>query len=157
MTTEQRTNILTASVVCICVLSFDASAADCRWFGRNAQNAIKTHVASLQRLEHEASDRTKGLDTRPFDVLRDEARKTTAIVADPAALKDEEGLERCRNRTVPIRKICAGAAQALVEIMDKHVAAAKPDYDKPQYAEAMAACERHMDLKPLKSAIRGTD
>ncbi len=73
------------------------------------------------------------------------------------ALKDEEELARCRNRTTPIRKICAGAAQLLVDILDKHVVGAKPDYDKPQYAQAMAACEKQMDLKPLKSAIRGTD
>ena len=73
------------------------------------------------------------------------------------ALKDEEELERCRNATTPIRKICAGAAQALVDILDKHVASEKPDYDKPQYAAAMVACEKLMDLKPLKSAIRGTD
>ena len=139
------------------VLSIDANAADCRWFGRNAQTAIKAHVAALQRLEHEASDRTKGLDTRPFDILRDEARKTTAIIADPVALKDEEELERCRNRTDPIRKICAGSAQLLVDILEKHVASPKPDYDKPQYAEAMGSCEKLMDLKPLKSAIRGTD
>ena len=33
----------------------------------------------------------------------------------------------------------------------------KPDYDKPQYAAAMARCEKLMDLKPLKSVIRGTD
>jgi hypothetical protein len=135
----------------------DASAQSCRWFGREAQAAIGKPVALLQRLEHEASDRLKGLDSRPFEFLRDEARKTTAIVADPAALKLEEGLARCRNATQPIRKLCAGAAQLLVDILDKHVAGPKPDYDKPQYAAAIAECEKLMDLKPLKSAIRGTD
>lgn len=145
------------SAVCCLFFSADASAADCRWFARNAQTAIKTHVAALQRLEHEASDRTKGLDTRPFDLIRDAAKKATAIIADPAALKDEEDLKRCRNLTHPIRQICAGAAQALVDILDKHVAAAKPEYDKPQYAAAIAECEKLMDLKPLKSVIRGTE
>ena len=145
------------SLSCCLFLTHQSNAADCRWFARNAQTAIKTHVAALQRLEHEASDRTKGLDTRPFDVLRDEAKKTTAIIADPAALKDEEELERCRNLTVPIRKICAGSAQLLVDVLEKHVANPKPDYDRPQYAEAIVACEKLMDLKPLKSAIRGTD
>lgn len=151
------TKVLVISIACFGLFTADAKAADCRWFGRDAQAAIKTHVATLQRLEHEASDRTKGLDTRPFDAIRDAAKKTTAIIADPAALKDEEGLERCRNWTTPIRKICAGAAQALVDILDKHVAAPKPDYDKPQYAAAMASCEKLMDLKSLKSVIRGTD
>ena len=149
--------ITAISSFCWIVLIHDASAVDCRWFARDAQKAIKTHVAALQRLEHEASDRTKGLDSRPFEFLRDEAKKTAAIIADPAALKREEGLERCRNATHPIRKICAGSAQLLVEVLEKHVANPKPDYDKPQYAEAMASCEKLMDLKPLKSVIRGTD
>ena len=45
----------------------------------------------------------------------------------------------------------------LVDILDKHVANPKPDYDKGQYGVAMAECEKFMDLKPLKSLIRGTD
>jgi hypothetical protein len=114
-------------------------------------------MAKLQQLEHEASDRLKGLDSRPFEFLRDEARNVTALIADPAALEREEGLARCRNATRPIRKLCAAAAQLLVDILDKHVAGPKPDYDKPQYAAAIAECEKLMDLKPLKSAIRGMD
>jgi hypothetical protein len=144
-----------ATISCITFLASDASATDCKWFGRDAQKAIKTHIAALQRLEFEASDRLKGLDSRPFDFLLAEARKTATIIADPAALKDEEGLARCRNSTQPIRKICSGAAQALVEILDRHVASEKPEYDKPQYAQAMAACEKAMSLKELKSIIRG--
>jgi hypothetical protein len=144
------------TICCIILLASDASAADCRWFGRDAQKAIKSHVAALQRLEFEASDRLKGLDSRPFDFLLGEARKTTTIIADPVALKDEEGLERCRNRTTPIRKICATAAEKLVDILDKHVKAEKPDYDRIAFAQAAEACEKQMDLKPLRSAIRGT-
>jgi single-stranded-DNA-specific exonuclease len=45
------------------------------------------------------------------------------------------------------------AAQALVDILDKHVASPKPEYDKAQYAGAMAACEQAMGRKELKSAI----
>ena len=87
-----------------------------------------------------------------------EARKTAAIIADPAALKDEEELERCRNATRPIRKICAGRrAGAGRHPRQARRRAEKPEYDKPQYAAAMAACEKLMELKPLKSAIRGTD
>ena len=71
------------SAACLCFLIHDANAADCRWFGRDAQRAIKHHVAALQRIEHEASDRLKGLDSRPFEFLLGEARKTTAIIADP--------------------------------------------------------------------------
>jgi hypothetical protein len=155
MSRATKTYLISAG--CLIFLIGDASAADCRWFARDAQKAIKAHVAALQRLEHEASDRTKGLDTRPFDVIRDEAKKAFAIIADPVALADEEDLKRCSNRTTPIRAICAGSAQLLVDVLEKHVANPKPDYDKPQYAEAMGSCETLMGLKPLKTVIRGTD
>lgn len=145
------------SVGCFILLINSASAASCGAFRKEAQTAIKTHVAALQRLEHEASDRTKGLDTRPFNVIRDEARKAFAIIADPVALADEEDLKRCRNPTTPIRAICAGSAQLLVEVLEKHVASTRPDYDKPQLAAAIAECEKLMDLKPLRTVIRGTE
>jgi hypothetical protein len=119
--------------------------------------AIGSHVVALQRTEQEAADRLKGLDSRPHDFLLGEARKTTAIIADAAALKDEEDLARCRNATRPIRKLCAEAAQRLVEILDRYVATAKPDYDRAQYGSLMGECEKLMELKPLKSAIRGTE
>jgi hypothetical protein len=144
------------TICCIILLAYDASAADCRWFGRDAKAAIGSHVASLQRLEFEASDRLKGLDSRPFDFLAGEARKTAAIIADARAIEAEKELERCRNATQPIRAICAAAAEKLVEILDKHVKTAKPDYDKAAFAQAASACEKFMDLKPLQSAIRGT-
>jgi hypothetical protein len=142
-----------------CVISFahEASALSCRGFAREVKAAIGSHVAALQRTEQEVADRLKGLDTRPFDFLLGEARRVTAIIADPAALKDEEALERCRNATKAIRKLCAGAAERLVDILDRHVASSKPEYDKPQYATLMGECEKAMGLKALKSAIRGTD
>jgi len=37
------------------------------------------------------------------------------------------------------------------------LATTRPDYDKPQYAAAIAECEKLMDLKPLKTVIRGTE
>lgn len=154
---RHQKRIVVFTIGCIILLASETNAQDCRNFNKTARAAIGSHVTSLQRLEHEASDRVKGLDSRPFELLRDEARKVAAIVADPAALKREEELEKCRNRTAPIRKICAGAAQQLADILEQHVAGPKPDYDKPQYAAAMAACEKLMDLKPLKSGIRGTD
>jgi hypothetical protein len=145
------------AVICLVLLTLKASAASCQRFATEAQSAIKFHVAALQRYEHEASDRLKGLDSRPFDLLRDEATKTAAVIGDAKALADEEELKRCRNATQPIRKICADAARLLVEVLDKHVADAKPDYDKPRYAAAITECEKLMGLKPLKSVIRGTD
>jgi hypothetical protein len=153
----RQNKIAFLTIGCGLFLVSETNAQDCRNFHKAARAAIGSQVAALQRLEHEASDRVKGLDSRPFEVLRDEAKKVTAIVADPAALKREEELEQCRNRTVPVRRICAGAARQLVDILEQHVAGPKPDYDKPQYAAAMAACEKLMDVKPLKSGIRGTD
>jgi hypothetical protein len=148
---------LVLAICCAAIFASDASAADCRWFGRDAQKAIKVHIAALQRYELEASDRLKGLDSRPFDFLLGEARKTTAIIADARALEAEKELERCRNATQPIRAICAAAAAKLVEILDQYVKTEKPDYDKAAFAHAAGACEKFMDLKPLKSGIRGTE
>jgi hypothetical protein len=142
---------------CLVSLISDVNAASCRGFSKEAQAAIKQHVVAVHRYEHEASDRLRGLDSRPFDFLRDEARKTAAVIGEPKALADEEELKRCRNATQPIRKICAYAAQLLVEVLDRHVADAKAEYDKPRYAGAMAECEKLIGLKPLKSALRGTD
>ena len=157
MTAAAWTKYLFLPAAYLAFLTHHTNAASCRWFGKEAQSAIKSHVAALQRHEHEASDRLKGLDSRPFEFLRDEVRKTAAIVGDPKALADEDDLKRCRNAIRPIRKICADAAQMLVEMLEKHVTTPKPEYDKAKYAGAMAECEKLMDLKPLKSAVRGTD
>ena len=157
MTRPRTGKSVLLSAACLFFLIQDANAADCRWFGRDAQRAIKHHVAALQKIEQEASDRLKGLDSRPFDFLLGEARKTIAIIADPVALEQEKDLERCRNWTSPIRKICADATQVLVDLLEKHVASAKPEYDKQQYSVTIGGCEKLMDLKPLKSVLRGTD
>jgi len=135
----------------------DANAASCRDFIAEARRAIGAQVLALQRIEHEASDRLKGLDSRPFDVLFGETRKAVAVVADPVGLKEDEGLERCRNWTVPVRKICADAARAVADVLEKLVADPKPDFDRPRFAATVAECEKLMDLKPLRSVIRGTD
>lgn len=118
---------------------------------------IGKDVETLRRLEHEASDRIKGLDSRPFDFLLAEAKKTAAVISDPAGLKAEADLDRCRNWIRPIRKPCAEAAQAFVAILEKHVANEKAEYDKALYAAPMAVCEKMMGLKELKSLIRGSD
>lgn len=145
------------TVCCVILFARDANALSCRSFPREVKAAIAGHVAALRRYEQEAADRLKGLDSRPYDFLLGEARKTAAIIADPAALKDEEELSRCRNATRAIRKLCADAAQRLVDILDRHVASAKPDYDRAQYGALIGECEKLMELKPLKSVIRGTE
>ena len=157
MSVRRVTKYLVLPAICLVSLISDGNSASCRGFAKEAQAAIKIHVVALQRYEHEASDRLKGLDSRPFEFLRDEAKRTAAIIGDMKAVTDEEELKRCRNPTQPIRKICADAAQLLVDVLDKHAAEAKPDYDKPRYAAATAECEKLMNLKPLKSAIRGAE
>jgi hypothetical protein len=157
VSTAATVKYLAFIIIYLALLTSNASAASCQRFAGEAQSAIKSHVAALQRYEHEASDRLKGLDSRPFEFLRDEARKTAAIIGEPKALADEEELKRCRNATQPIRKMCAEAAQMLVDVLEKHVADAKPEYDKPPYATAIAECEKLMGLKPVKSVIRGVD
>ena len=148
---------LAAAIACLVLLTIDASAANCKGFGRDAKVAIGGHMAALQRIEHEASDRLKGRDTRPFAVLRDEAKKIATIIDDPAALAAEEDLKRCRNRTSPIRKVCLDAANMLVGILDKQAADPKATVEKAQYSGAIGECEWHLGAKPLKSALRGTE
>jgi hypothetical protein len=133
-----------------------ASAQDCRNYLQAARADIGKHVAAMQRLEHEASDRQKGLDSRPFGFLAGEARKTAAIIADPA-LQGAGGAKECRDPAHPVRRICLDAAQAWVEVLEKYVANPKPDYDKQRFATTVGDCEKLMDLKPLKSVIRATD
>jgi hypothetical protein len=152
-----QTKTLFISNICVILLASEASAASCRNFVREAQAAFAKEVIQLRRYELEAADRLKGLDSRPFSFVRDEARKATAIIGDAGKLKDEEALARCPTATKPIRKICAGSAQLLLDILEKHVANATPDYDKPQYATAMAECETLLGLKPLTTRLRGTD
>jgi hypothetical protein len=143
-------------MACFVSLASDASPLSCRNFVREAQAAFAKEVIQLRRYELEAADRLKGLDSRPYRFMRDEATKALAVIADTERLKDEEAL-RCPTAVKPIRKICAGSAQLLVTILDKHVASATPDYDKPQYASAMAECEGLLGLKPLTTRIRGNE
>ena len=134
----------------------DASAQECRNYLLAARADIGKHVATMQRLEHEASDRLKGLDSRPFAFLLGEARKTATIIADPA-LQGAGGSTDCRDPAHPVRRICLDAAQAWVEVLEKYVANPKPAYDRQRFAATVEDCEKLMDLKPLKSAIRATD
>lgn len=153
---EGGTKSLAFGVACWAFLAHDASAQSCPNYLRAARTDIGKQVAAMQRLEHEASDRSKGLDSRPFEFLASEARKTAAVIIDPA-LQPKDGSKDCRDPAHPVRKICADAAQALVDVLAKYVTNPKPGYDKTRYAATVEDCEKLMDLKPLKSAIRGTD
>jgi len=147
---------LAFAVACVLWFVSDASAQGCRNFLLAARADIGSHVAALQRTEHEASDRLKGLDSRPFDFLLGEARKSAAIIADPS-LQRGEGSKDCRDPAQPVRLICTEAAQAWVNVLEKFVARPKPDYDPKRFADTVSGCEQLMGLKPLRSAIRGTE
>jgi hypothetical protein len=134
----------------------DASAQDCPNYLQAARADIGKPVAAMQRIEHEASDRLKGLDSRPFDFLLGEARKTAAIIADPG-LQGAGGSKGCRDPAHPVRQMCRDAAQAWVEVLEKYVASPKPTYDKQRFAATVEDCEKLMALKPLQSVIRATD
>jgi hypothetical protein len=144
------------SIFYVSSLARHASAQDCPNYLQAARFDIGKQVAAMQRLEHEASDRSKGLDSRPFDFLLGEARKAAAIIADPT-LQGAGGSKDCRDPAHPVRRICRDAAQAWVEVLEKYVAGPKPDYDRPRFAATVEDCEKLMNLKPLKSVIRATD
>jgi hypothetical protein len=145
---------LLAVVAC---LPLDAEAASCRGYGREIQSAIRTHVEALRSVEREAADRLAGLDTRPFDYLVGRARAAAAVIGDERGLADEKSLDRCRNYVPPVRNVCAGAARALVSVIEEQAAGAAGKSSKLTYAQAMPQCERWMDLKPLNSVLRAGD
>jgi hypothetical protein len=134
--------------------AYEAQAASCRNYGAEVRAAIKGHVETLRNLEREAVDRLAGLDSRPFDYLLGEARRVTALINDPSALALEKDLERCRNWVPRIRGQCGGTAQAFVDILTDIAAPKAVLSPKPDYASAMAHCERAMGLVPLKTRLR---
>jgi len=102
---------------------------DCRGYpSRGVVRDITLRVETMRRLERETADRLVGLDTRPHDWLLEQARKAESEIAVPALLEAEKSLERCRNTIRPLRAACAGAASALVRVIEEIISAeAKPD------------------------------
>jgi hypothetical protein len=153
-----------AAVAFAVLLPFDAEAASCRGYPQGARAAIKKQVQALRALEHEATDRLKGLDTRPFDYLLDRARATAAVIADKDALAAEEGLSRCSQSIPPVRRVCAEAAHALVSLIEQQTdgsataqakdADARQAEAKQAYSRAMPQCERWMEFAPLVTVFR---
>jgi hypothetical protein len=129
-------------------------AASCRGYPQGVRAAIKKQVEALRALEREATDRLKGLDTRPFDYLVGRARATAAVIADKDGLAAEDGLSRCRETIPPVRRVCADAAQALIRIIEEHATGVATTESKQVYARAMPQCERWMDFAPLVTVFR---
>ena len=143
------------SIVCGIFLSFQASAETCAGFTKSNRSQLLPPAEALRAVEREASDRLKGLDSRPFDFLRDAAKGAAASIAEPGALAHEDEMNACWTR--PARSLCAKAAVLLVGLLEKLIASGKPDDDKPAYAAAIGRCESALDLKPLRTLIRATE
>jgi hypothetical protein len=164
------------------LLPFDVAAASCRGYQHAVRAAIKKQVRVLRALEHEATDRLKGLDTRPFDYLLGQARAAAGVIGDKDALAAEAGLSRCPQSIPPVRRVCTEAAHALVGLIEQHAGdspttqakqaeakqaeakqteakqtEAKQTEAKQAYARAMPQCERWMDFAPLVTVFRTSD
>jgi hypothetical protein len=148
-----------AGAVLALAVSFpsDGEAASCRGYPREVRAAIKKHVGALRALEQETADRVKGFDTRPFSYLLGRARATAAVVADKDALAAEETLSRCPQTIPPVRRVCAEAAQALIDLIEEQETGTASAQSKQLYAQAMPQCERWMDFAPLATVFRAVD
>jgi hypothetical protein len=142
-----------AALAALVLFPFDVKAASCRGYPQDVRAAIKKHVEALRALEHEATDRLKGFDTRPFDYLAARARATAAVIADEDALAAEETLSRCPQTIPPVRRVCAQAAQALVSLIEEQAAGAATTPSKQLYAQVMPQCERWIGLAPLMTVF----
>src|SRR5262249_20284425 len=147
----------TAVFAVVASLAVDVEAASCGSYPQEIRAAIKKHVETLRALEREAADRLKGLDTRPFDYLAQQARAATDLIADKNGLKDEEQLSQCPGAIAPVRRICAQAARALLESLEQQGKSGASKAAKQTYAEAMPQCERGMGLAPLTTVLRSAD
>jgi hypothetical protein len=135
----------------------DVEAASCRGYPQAIRAAIKKHVGALRALEQETADRFKGFDTRPFSYLLGRARATAAVVADKDALAAEGTLSRCPQTIPPVRRVCAEAAQALIDLIEEQETGTASAQSKQLYAQAMPQCERWMDFAPLATVFRAVD
>ena len=143
------------------VLALSATAAaqtyDCRRYPPSDVTAsLKAQAEAMRKIEVEAADRIRGLDTRPYDWLLEQARATEKAISVAAPLKAEDALfERCRNAVRPVRRGCAAASAALVEVIDELATAGKARRESRQvYLQTMPLCERWLGLTPQESALR---
>jgi hypothetical protein len=153
-----------AAVAFAVLLPFDVEAASCRGYPQGVRTAIKKQVQALRALEREAADRLKGLDSRPFDYLLDQARAAAGAIGEKDALAAEEGLSRCPQSIPPVRRVCTEAAHALVSLIEQQTAGsattqakdaeAKQAEAKQVYSRTMPQCERWMEFAPLVTVFR---
>ena len=146
-----------AVVLLLVALATPAAAQSCRNYPSAAAASIKAHVEALRRIEQETADRIKGLDTRTYEWLVEQARSTAAVIADARALEIEESLSRCRNYIPPVRRTCAAAARGLVSVIEEQMASSATKKSKKSFAESASQCERLVRLAPLSTMLRTVD
>jgi hypothetical protein len=134
-----------------------AQAATCRGYAAIEVVRIKPRVEALRTIERETADRLKGLDTRPYEWLLDQARLAAAAIADGRALQLEASLKRCRNFVPPTRRICAAASRALATAIEAQIAGGASKAARQAYVDAVGGCERLVRLMPLSTALRTID
>jgi hypothetical protein len=118
--------------------------------------SLKAQVELMRGVERETADRVRGLDTRSFEWLLEQARAAEKAISVPAPLQAEDKLfERCRNAVRPVRRACAAASAALVEVLTEFAGAGQARKESRQvYLQTMPLCERWLGLTPLESALR---
>ena len=120
---------------------------------------LKAQAEVMRKIELEAADRVRGLDTRPYEWLLEQARAAEKAISVPALLKAEDALlERCRNAIKPVRRGCAAGAAALVEVVSEFAAVGQARKESRQvYLQTMPLCERWLGLAPLQTALRSVE
>src|SRR3954466_1508976 len=125
-----------------------AQVATCRGYAAITAATIKPRVEALRSIERETADRIKGLDTRPYEWLLEQARLAASAIADARALQLDALLKRCRNFVPPTRRICAAASRALATVIEAQIAGGASKAARQAYVDAVSGCERLVRLMP---------
>jgi hypothetical protein len=130
----------------------------CRNYADTLRPSLRPRLEALRRLEREADDRLRGLDTRTYPFLAGEASKQADLIADAKMLDNEEaGTKACRNAVPMVRAMCRAAALAFAAAIDDEEKGEANKDNRKAYGEAMGACEQSMGLGPLNTPWRGRE
>ena len=155
--------MLTALTLATQALTAHAQSAplppvSCRNYPEMIRPSVRPRVEALRRLEREADDRLRGLDTRTYPFLAGEARKAADLIADAKMLENEEaGTKACRNAVPMVRANCRAAALAFAASLDDEEKGEANKDNRKAYGDSMVECERSMGLGPLNTPWRGRE
>ena len=132
-----------------------AQPVSCRNYPDTVRPSLRPRVDALRRLEREADDRLRGLDTRTYPFLAGEVRKAADLIADAKMLENEEaGAKPCRNAVSLVQAICRTAALAFAAAIDDEEKGDANKDNRKAYGESMTTCERLIGLGPLNTPWR---